>query len=54
MNLIKMEAVQASVKVPHLLNLMIPLPPLEEQNRIVRKIEKLLPLCNDIENLVNN
>ena len=54
MNSIKMEAVQASVKVPHLLNLMIPLPPFEEQNRIVDKIEQLLPLCNDIERLVNS
>lgn len=30
----------------------IPLPPIEEQERIVKKIEQLLPLCNDIENLV--
>ena len=34
-------------------NLMIPLPPLEEQQRIVEKLEQLLPLCNDIENLVS-
>ena len=33
--------------------LMIPLPPLEEQQRIIDKIEQLLPLCNDIEKLVN-
>lgn len=32
--------------------LMIPLPPIEEQQRIVDKIEELLPLLNDIENLV--
>lgn len=33
-------------------NLLIPLPPLEEQKRIVDKLEKLLPLCNDIEQLI--
>lgn len=33
--------------------LMIPFPPLEEQQRIIDKIEQLLPLCNDIEKLVN-
>lgn len=30
------------------------IPPLEEQKRIVDKIEQLLPLCNDIEKLVNS
>lgn len=33
-------------------NLLIPLPPIEEQQRIVDKLEKLLPLCDDIERLV--
>lgn len=33
-------------------NLLIPLPPLEEQQRIVDKLEQLLPLCDDIEQLV--
>ena len=32
----------------------IPIPPIEEQNRIVDKLEKLLPLCTDIDNMVNN
>lgn len=32
--------------------LLIPLPPIEEQQRIIEKIEELLPLCNDIDNLV--
>lgn len=34
-------------------NLMIPLPPIEEQQRIVDKLEQLLPLCDDIEKLIN-
>lgn len=33
---------------------LINIPPIEEQNRIVDKIEKILPLCDDIEKLVNN
>ena len=32
--------------------LLIPLPPIEEQQRIVDKLELLLPLCDEIENLV--
>ncbi len=35
-------------------NLLIPLPPIEEQQRIIDKIEELLPLCNDIEQLIQN
>ena len=31
----------------------IPFPPIEEQQRIVAKIEELLPLCDDIEKLVS-
>ncbi len=34
-------------------SLLIPLPPLEEQERIVNMIEELLPLCDDIDKLVN-
>lgn len=32
----------------------IPIPPLEEQFKIVEKIESLLPLCAEIDNLVNS
>lgn len=34
-------------------DLMIPLPPIEEQERIVEKIEKILPLCNDVKELIS-
>ncbi|MBR3229827.1 MAG: restriction endonuclease subunit S [Bacilli bacterium] len=33
--------------------LLIPLPPIEEQERIVDKIEKLLPLLEDVDDLIN-
>ena len=45
---------QAGFSKDDLSDLPFPLPPLEEQQRIVEKIEHLLPLCNDIENLVNS
>lgn len=34
--------------------LLIPVPPLGEQQRIVEKLELLLPLCDDIQNLIKN
>ena len=30
-------------------NLLIPLPPLSEQNRIVKKIEDLMQLCDELQ-----
>lgn len=44
--------------IPHLdknlfFNSMIYLPSIKEQQRIVDKLEQLLPLCNDIEKLIN-
>ena len=43
---------QAGFSKEDLNDLAFPLPPLEEQQRIVDKLEQLLPLCSDIENLV--
>ena len=39
---------QANLKLEHVLNMLIPLPPLEEQKRIVAKIEELLPYCDQL------
>ncbi len=38
--------------VPMIINKYIPLPPIEEQQRIVDKLEQLLSLCEDIESLI--
>lgn len=45
---------QSNLKLEHVMEMYIPLPPIEEQQRIIDKIEQLLPLCNDIEKLVNS
>ena len=43
---------QAGFSKDDLNDLPFPLPPIEEQQRIVDKLELLLPLCDEIENLV--
>ena len=44
---------QLNINQEILSNVEIPIPPLEEQQRIIDKLEQLLPLCDDIEKLVN-
>jgi type I restriction enzyme S subunit len=40
---------QANIGIIALKNINIPLPPLPEQHRIVAKIDKLMKLCDDLE-----
>ncbi len=40
---------QANLKLEHVLNMIIPLPPLPEQKRIVAKLEEILPLCEKLK-----
>lgn len=44
---------QLNINQEILSNVEIPIPPLAEQQRIVDKLEQLLPLCDDIEKIVN-
>lgn len=44
---------QAGFSKDDLNDLPFPLPPIEEQQRIVDKLEQLLPLCDDIEKIIN-
>ena len=37
-----------------LYNLLIPLPSIEEQQRILEKIKKVLPLCENVKQIINN
>ncbi len=40
---------QPNIKIPTLENLLFPMPPLEEQNRIVQKLDELMQYCNELE-----
>lgn len=40
---------QPNIKIPTLSNLIFPLPPISEQNRIIEKIEELMALCDELE-----
>ena len=42
------------VSVNKIKNIIIRYPSIEEQQRIIDRIEQLLPLCNDVEKLVNS
>jgi type I restriction enzyme S subunit len=40
---------QASISQPRVASIMVPLPPLAEQNRIVEKVKNLMALCDQLE-----
>ena len=42
---------QQRIHKDYLPNCVIPLPPLAEQKRIVEKLDKLLPLCDGLQEL---
>ena len=44
---------QANLKLEHVLNMLIPLPPLEEQKRIVAKIEELYHIVTSLSSKLN-
>lgn len=43
---------QSNLKLEHVMEMYIPLPPIEELQRIVEKIEEILPICKDIETII--
>lgn len=47
-------ASQGNLNVNQVRKFMIPIPPLEEQNRIVEKIDSLMLLCDKLEKEINN
>jgi len=40
---------QPNIKIPTLENLLFPMPPIAEQNRIVQKLDELMQYCNELE-----
>ncbi|KNY27694.1 restriction endonuclease subunit S [Pseudobacteroides cellulosolvens] len=50
----KGSAIPNMVGMPELKKLLIPLPPLVEQQRIVEKVDKLMDLCDELEQEVSN
>ena len=47
-------AVQKFVSLGFLRSFLLPLPPLNEQERIVEKINQLMVLCDDLEKQIEN
>lgn len=45
----KVDTARANISLTNICEFPVPLPPLEEQKRIVGKIEELLPLCNRLK-----
>ncbi len=43
---------QPNIKIPTLENLLFPMPPIDEQNRIVNKIDELMKYCNELEKCI--
>jgi len=41
-----------NISQEHITNIYIPLPPLEEQHRIVTKVEQLMKICDELEQTV--
>ena len=43
------ESLQESISIDAIRNVIVPLPPLAEQKRIVARLEELLPLCERLK-----